>query len=368
MQFRTLIAALRTRSGIFACLGLLVLFLRILAGWMPNVVESVYSKGFFVGVRYLLDYTIGWCPFPFSYLLIIGIIAYWIRKVVRNRRQPKLPIKKRLQKAATNIFGFAGAALFFFFVLWGFNYKRVPIEQHLGLQLDSLDVETLCLEAEWAGRLAELDRASIPGITADSVNREMLPANLEDEVRTCVGKAMAKMGYPMHGRIRGRMIQPGGWMLRIGISGIYNPFTGEGNVTGAQTPQKIPFTMAHEMSHACGFGDEGTCNFIGMVACGLSDDPFVRYSGQIGYWGHLVNALGEVDPLMSKMLVATMDPGIKADLKANYNNYQRYHGKISELGNKVNNAYLNAQGVQGGIKSYDRVVVLRAAWRRKTGN
>ncbi|HEX2898193.1 MAG TPA: DUF3810 domain-containing protein, partial [Bacteroidia bacterium] len=248
------------------------------------------------------------------------------------------------------------------------NYQRIPIEQQLGLRLDSLDVETLCLEAEWAARRAEQDRAAIPGITNDSISRELLPADLENEVRTCVGKAMAVMGYPMHGRIRGRMIAPGGWMLRIGISGIYNPFTGEGNVTGAQTPQKIPFTMAHEMSHACGFGDEGTCNFIGMVACGLSDDPFVRYSGQIGYWGHVVNAIGEVDPLMSKMLVATMDPGIRADLRANYNNYQRYHGKISEIGNQVNNAYLHAQGVQGGIKSYDRVVVLRAAWHQKTGN
>jgi hypothetical protein len=121
------------------------------------------------------------------------------------------------------------------------------------------------------------------------------------------------------------------------------------------------------MAHACGFGDEGTCNFLGMVACGFSDDPFVRYSGQMGYWGHVVNALAEVDPQLYKMLVFTLDPGVKADLRANYNNYQKYHGTISEIGSQVNNAYLKVQGVKEGIKSYDRVVVLRAAWRKKTG-
>ena len=367
MQIKTIFVSLRTRSWLFAVLGLLVLVVRIVAGWMPNVVESVYSKGFFVFIRYLLDYTVGWCPFPFSYLVIFGLLAYWVKKVLRNRKRPAMPLKEKLKKALANILGFIGAALFFFYALWGFNYNRVPIEEHLGLKLDSLDVETLCLEAEWAGRMAEKDRAAIAGITDDSVSWDLMPENLETEVRNCVDKAMSLMDYPMHGRVRGRMITPGGWMLRIGISGIYNPFTGEGNVTSAQTPQKIPFTMAHEMAHACGFGDEGTCNFIGMVACGTSENPFVRYSGQIGYWGHVVGTLSEVDPLMAKMMIHNMDSGIRADMRANRNNYNKYHGLISQIGNEVNNAYLHAQGVQGGIKSYDRVVVLRAAWHRQYG-
>jgi hypothetical protein len=334
---------------------------------MPQVVEQVYSRGLFVGIRYVLDYTVGWCPFPFEFVVILLILIHWLRKWLKGRRQAKRTFKGWLKTASMNILGFLGAAVFFFYFLWGFNYNRIPVEKQLGLALDSLDVQALCEEAEWAARRAEQDRAAIPGITADSISTQLIPRNLEAEVRRCVGMCMTRMGYTMHGRVRGRVIVPGGWMLRIGISGIYNPFTGEGNVTGAQTPQKIPFTMAHEMAHACGFGDEGTCNFLGMVACGFSDDPFVRYSGQMGYWGHVVNALAEVDPQLYKMLVFTLDPGVKADLRANYNNYQKYHGTISEIGSQVNNAYLKVQGVKEGIKSYDRVVVLRAAWRKKTG-
>jgi hypothetical protein len=284
--------------------------------------------------------------------------------VIRNRKQPRPPVKGRLRLALRNLGGFIGAFIFLFHFLWGFNYQRVPIETHLGLRLDSMNVEALCTEADWAARQAEADRKAINGATDDSLSERLLPQDLEWKVRLAVGETMRLMDYPFAGRVRGRVLAPGGWMLRVGIAGIYNPFTGEGNVSGAQTPQKIPFTMAHEMAHGCGFGDEGSCNFIGMVACSLSDDPFIRYSGQMGYWAYLYSDLYDADPEMARMLAHDLDPGIKNDLRANRNNYQHYHGQIAEFGQHVNNAYLNSQGVIGGIKSYDRVTVMRAAWRQ----
>jgi Protein of unknown function (DUF3810) len=355
------------RARLFMALGLLAAVLRLVLSFLPEVTEQVYARGFFLGVRWVLDYTIGWSPVPFSYLLILGLLVHWARKIMRGRSSVRPQGWARLLVALRNLGGFAGALLFFFCILWGFNYERVPIEQHLGLAIDSMDVETLCLEAEWAGIQAEADRAAIVGATDDSLSEALLPADLEDAVRACVAQAMQQMDYPFAGRVRGRVLVPGGWMLRVGIAGIYNPFTGEGNVSGAQTPQKIPFTMAHEMAHGCGFGDEGSCNFIGMVACSLSDDPFIRYSGQMAYWLYLYNDIVVADPLLAKMLAHSLAPGIKADQRANYYNYQRYHGKVAELGNQVNNAYLHSQGVQGGIKSYDRVTTMRAAWHRKTG-
>ncbi|MFM2376507.1 MAG: hypothetical protein RLZZ165_1604 [Bacteroidota bacterium] len=368
MPFPAFIRSLRIRPRPFILLGAFTLALKLIASNVPSIVEQVYSRGLFVGIRYTLDYTIGWCPFPFSYVFVFALVAWWGIRWWRIRRTAIRPWHDRLKLASLNVGGFIGAGVFFFHVLWGFNYVRVPVEEHLGLRLDSLDVEALCMEAEWSARLAERDRAMIPGITSDSISKDLLPDDLEAEVRACVGKCMGLMNYPMHGRIRGRIISPGGWMLRVGIAGIYNPFTGEGNVTAAQTPQKIPYTMAHEMAHACGFGDEGTCNFIAMVACGLSDDPFIRYSGQMGYWGQVIHHIAEVDPSLSKMLIATMDPGVQADLRASYYNYLKYSGVFSRVGQGVNNAYLNAQGVRGGILNYDRAVGLRASWRRQTGS
>ena len=247
--------ATRSRSHIFIVLGLLTLLLRIPMGLFPAFTEGVYSRGFFLGVRYLLDYTIGWSPIPFSYIVILALIGYWTWKVLRKAK----PTGPKFKRALLNLAGFAGAFLFFFHFLWGFNYERTPIEQHLGLQLDSMTVDQLCFEAEWAARQAEADRAAIPGVTTDSLSDAVIPADLEERVRTAIASTMQAMDYPYAGRVRGRVLVPGGWMLRVGIGGIYNPFTGEGNVSGAQTPQKIPYTMAHEMAHGCGFGDEGSC-------------------------------------------------------------------------------------------------------------
>ena len=235
------------------------------------------------------------------------------------------------------------------------------------MQLDSLSLEQLCLEADWIARRAEEARKMIPNATEDSLDFEANLSELEIEVRESIYKCMNRMDYPAVGRIRGRMINPGGWMLRIGIAGIYNPFTGEGNVSQAQTMEKWPYTMAHEMAHACGFGDEGTCNFIGMIACEQSENPYLLYSGRMGYWRQLVSEIFAADPEMYLMLRNNLDAGIQADLKASYNNAIKYAGGISKFGRGVNNAFLRAQGVKEGIKSYDRVVLMRAAWHSKTG-
>lgn len=367
MLKRGLAYLFQSRARALLVLGLLTLALRLVLGQAPAFTEQVYSRGLFLGIRYLLDYTIGWSPIPFSYVVIVALLGYWGWKIVRNRKLARPSGGARWRRALLNLGGFWGAFIFLFHFLWAFNYERISVEEHLGLQVDSMDVEQLCWEAEWAAREAEAARAAIVGATDDSLYAALLPADLEQEVRSSVAKTMALMDYPFAGAVRGRILHPGGWMLTVGIGGIYNPFTGEGNVSGAQTAQKIPFTLAHEMAHGCGFGDEGTCNFIGMIACAQSAHPMVRYSGLMGYWGHLYNEIAVSDPLMARMLAAQLAPGIKADQRANYNNYQRYRGKISTLGQHVNDAYLHAQGVAGGIKSYDRVILLRAAWRRKWG-
>ena len=357
----------KNRSGLFIGLGVFTLLIRLIFGQMPSVVEAAYSNGFFLAIRYLLDYTIGLFPFPFSYLLFPTIVFLLIRRWWKRRKNEKGAWKQRLKLAGKNLLAAIGLVYFLFNFMWGFNYNRIPIDQHLGMQLDSLSLEALCLEADWVARRAEAARINILGSDDDSLRYVPNQNLLEVEVRSNIEETMHLMGYPSAGRIRGRLITPGGWMLRIGIAGVYNPFTGEGNVSSAQIPEKWAFTMAHEMSHACGFGDEGTCNFVGMIACEQSDDPYVQYSGRMAYWRHLAQEIVAIDPLLYKMLRHSFSLGVKADLTASYNNSRKYAGKIAKIGRGVNNAYLRAQGVKEGIKSYDRVVLMRAAWHKKTG-
>lgn len=354
----------RNKSWRWIFIGLATIGLRFLLSFFPELVEQGYSRGIFPLIRFLLDHSFGFLPFAASFLLIPLLLGIMIWRI---SRWPKLAtFGQRVGRMMLAMCGLTGGLIFFFNLLWGFNYDRVSVQEHLGLQLDSLDLEQLCLEAEWVARRAESARSQIPDITEDSISMTLVPENLLEDVQASLGLALAIMDYPQLNQAKARMI-PGGWMLRIGISGIYNPFTGEGNVSAAQTPQKWPFTMAHELSHAAGFGNEGVCNFIGMLACEQSQLPFVQYSGRMGYWSHLAAEIFERDPLLYYMLKQNLDLGIQADLRANYNNAIRYRGAISKIGQQVNHAYLKVQGVDGGIKSYDQVVMLRAAWHKKTG-
>ena len=58
------------------------------------------------------------------------------------------------------------------------------------------------------------------------------------------------------------------WILSVQqLSGIYSPFTVEGNYNRAMTAYNIPHTICHELSHLRGFMQEEEVNFIAFLAC-----------------------------------------------------------------------------------------------------
>ena len=63
--------------GIFA--GLCALLLRFIFSLSPEITETIYSRGIFVVIRYVLDYTIGLIPFPLLYPLIVllFLVVIW---------------------------------------------------------------------------------------------------------------------------------------------------------------------------------------------------------------------------------------------------------------------------------------------------
>src|SRR5207248_11260701 len=73
-----------------------------------------------------------------------------------------------------------------------------------------------------------------------------------------------------------------GLMSRLGISGVYSPFTGEPNYNALQPDFDLPFAVAHEMAHQRGFAREDEANFIAFLVCTKASNAYVRYSGYLG--------------------------------------------------------------------------------------
>jgi hypothetical protein len=339
----------------------------LLAGqWLPaSLVEQYYSRGFYQLIRSGLSLLSSWLPFAAVYVLL-ALLS--VRAMVPVLHFIRLPSGRRhwLKAAFFTFLSFVGGLIFLFQVMWGFNYFREPLEERLGIEPLPLDEPELQHEFERSTEELLQLRAQLPVGGDDPVPEELLPAALERTLREDLRKVLLRHGYPAPEGIRGRQLWPPGLLLRISTAGIYLPFTGEGHADMGLHHLQLPFVLTHEMSHAYGFGDEGTCNFLAWLASRQSDNPYLRYAGQLYYWRYLAGAMksGHPELDLSRLLPA----GIRADLASIRHQMDKYPDVFSGLRDAIYEAYLRLQGIEEGMKNYDRVIVLVHAWREKTGS
>jgi hypothetical protein len=355
---------------IFLGLAAWLLFLRLSSA--PGFVERFFSRGLFVGFRWAWDFTLGLSPLPLVYiavpLLAVFVfrgLAGWIRggKPDPYRPRTRPSFLRRAGKGFLRLLALAGGTVFLFYMFWGFNYARTPIDTALGLETGPLSGREVRAEAAAGIRELTEARAAIPGLGPEAVTVGFIPENLEGLIRDALQRVLLSLEYAAPGKPRVRRFRPGSWLMRFDVSGMYVPFLGEGYVADGLTPPEIPFSMAHEMAHAFGFAEEGAAQFLAWLACEAAEDPVVRYSGRLAFWAVLSSALRRVDPDEHRLQWVRLPDGARADLRAVFLNWNRFRGRLSEVGRRVNDRYLKAQGVREGVLSYDRLLVLVHAWR-----
>ncbi|MEM6629118.1 MAG: DUF3810 domain-containing protein [Bacteroidota bacterium] len=353
------------RRFIWIGLGLLTFLLGQLFSWNPNFTEIFYSRGIFLGFRWIWDHTLGKLPFPLLYLFV-PLLLFWIGRKIRITLRNYKPLKwrHRLGSLFLSVLAFVSGVYFLFQFLWGFNYFRVPVQEQLQLEVNNLDSLDIQREVQWATARLLADRAAIPNAQNRPLSYEDLPDNLEDSVRLGLESLLRQSGYPTWAaHVRGRVLSPNGFLLRLGASGIYIPFVGEGHVDAALAPVSRPFTLAHELSHGYGFGDEGTANFWGYVATQASTNPAIRYSGSMAYWRYTARSLALLHPTSFQALRDSLPPAVIQDLQAIRKVYDTYPDFFPSFNDLVYNSYLKSQGIPEGTLSYNKIVPMVRAWR-----
>jgi len=350
------------RDWSWSFLGLLALALRYLAGQYPEATDELYSRTFFPGVRNLIDLSLGRLPFPSVYLfigLLLGLLLFFIHNF-RRKQGWKHRANYTLQATANGL----GALVFFFLVLWGFNYQRTPIFQQLALHPSSLNLTQLEEELRLTQRLAAYDRGRI---TADSaaIDYVMDYEALEALVRENMGEHLEVLGLNFTGHPRTKQFPPAGFMRKMGILGIYFPFTGESYIDPSLHPLEQPFTIAHEMAHSYGVTDEGEANFIAWVICTNSENPALRYAGHLRLLRYQLADYYGMAPEGYDKLTQALPLGLRNDLNAIREASRMYRPFSLELSRTSNDLFLKSQGVKAGINSYQQLPMLAYAWRRR---
>ena len=320
------------------------------------VIESLYSRGLYVGVRTAMDYTVGLLPVPAFYLFWLGVIGWLI--VQWRGFAGWLWVLRR------TVFAVLVLVLIFLWG-WGFNYGRVPVEAQLGFDRYQPTIEEL---RERVYTTAEVLASLRAELTTDTLvlDARLFPEDLEQIVRPLVADALLAHDYGAPGRPRGWQLLPRGILLRLSTAGVYWPWAGQGNIDAGLHPLQRPAVLAHELSHAYGFGDEGTCSFWALVAADQTDDPLLRYTLELAYWRTLAGLLRYADPEgYLTWRREQLDPGIRNDLEAIYENGALYADIAPVLRDATYTVYLKAQGIHEGLLNYGRVVELVEGYRRR---
>jgi hypothetical protein len=342
-------------------LGLLVLALLVRAIASPEGIERIYSRGLFLAIRQGLDAVARVVPFPMIYILLLLLLVAAIRSTIRIWRG-KGTVLYRTGQTLWSTLKATAALVFFFTLMWGYNYGRVSFEEQAGLEIEPLTFEQLYSQLEAKTTLLLDYRAQIPGADTTALDESFLPEDVENLGRIGLESLLAGEGYPVVGRVRARNLHPKGILLRFNSSGVYLPWTGEGHVDAGLHPLQKPFVMIHEMGHGYGFTDEGTCNFLAVLGGLQCSDPFIRYSVLLGYWRYLASEVRYQDRDTYATFYRDLPAEIKADLRAIHEYQDAYPEFFPRLRYIAYDTYLKAQGIEEGILSYDRVLVLMKAW------
>ena len=279
---------------------------------------------------------------------------YYIRKFGTH--------KDRLLGSLLNTLNIFVGGYLFFLLFWGGNYYKQPLAKTWKLDIGkNLDKEARTRKNQanlvaFNKFLAEKLNRGVGGyttLTHEYINQRALA--YYREFTNCLVK---DNGLNIKASLYSSL------MLRMGVDGYYNPFTGEGQANMRQPQFIMPFVICHEMAHQAGIAAEGDANLLAYALCTSVPDPVFQYSAWLNLWLYANNRLYRLDSLQAKQFEATLPALTRRQIDTLEQIYLQYHGAISRTTSDIYDNYLRMQQ-QEGISSYGNVVREAWAWEQK---
>jgi hypothetical protein len=309
--------------------------------------EAIYARGIYPVLGPVIAFISAQVPFSLALMVLCGLLlwipVYLILNIVRCRRG-RLTFWRASEQTLAAFAIVAVLGFHAFYLFWGYNYLRPPLEQRLGLGSADLSAERQSATARLIVGQAVAARVPVPAWDRTELNA-LIDGAIDSALRDLEGR-----GTPVVSPLKGDWST--GLLAMQGNRGVISPFTLEAHVDFGLPAFALPFTAAHEKAHLAGFARERDANFVAWYALTHSNDPRLRYSGYVGVLNYFLN------PETRRMALP-----LEADLRALSDYRSRTISEpLQRKSLQVYGAYLRANRMGAGLADYSQVAQLIQAW------
>ena len=305
-------------------------------------VEIWYSGRFYPAIQHALTPVSNAVPIALldvTALLTIAVLAgvFWRRVRLHGWL-------RAMTSLAVTIVTVTAVLVLIFFVAWGFNYRRQPLDEKL--EYDPARVTRDAAIALGSHAVREVNDLYIAAHDTSSAGPSIESAF--DHAQRILGSAWSAVpGVPKRSLLER-------YFRAAAIDGMTDPFFLEVIINPDTMPFERPFVLTHEWAHLAGYANEAEANFVAWLAC-TQGDAMARYSGWLAIFEHVAASLPKAD---RAMLTAQLADGPRRDLQAAAARYARSSPVVRDAARDAYDAYLKANRVREGVASYSAVVRL----------
>lgn len=372
----------RSQARVLSWLSWVILFtvglaLPTLLGRSPDFVEAAYARGLFPWIARTLGPIGRLVPFSVAQLVVaaaVVMIVFEIIRVTRSLRHARASAQESnpetrsrptevVRQSAHRWLRLVTIVVWLFHLVWGLNYARPPLRERMSLPEIAPTTERL---ARLTRSLAhETNHAYEQALRFDEATADTIRGTQLQIGNETLWEALSLGFDVVDPRLKGIGFSPpklptpaGAALSRLGISGVYFPFTGEASVNSKMPEVSLPFVAAHEMAHQRGIAREDEANALAYLACRQAGRWVTRYSGALSAYRRSLSALWRAEPDSARAVAKLLALGPRHDQIVIREFWQSQKGVASDAAGKVNDTYLKANAQADGVESYGRMVDL----------
>ncbi|MCF3111889.1 DUF3810 domain-containing protein [Niabella sp. CC-SYL272] len=346
-------------------LGAAALLIKLVS-LFPALVETWYTRGFYILVSKALRFLFGWIPFSIGDILYAVLIFFLIYRGLRGLAWLFRGRKKDVGWSAG--FRKLGLALLLLYVIfyaaWGLNYSRQGIAVQFGLpdkKPTTQDLDTLV----WLlhNRINH-DVTLLRVQDRDSLANQAYLFNQAEQAYQLTRKKypfLDSRPVSVKASLFGRL------MNYTGVQGYYNPFSGEAQVNTTIPSFLLPSVVTHEIGHQAGYGMESEANFLSFLASRQHPSIHFQYATDFVMYAYAQSMLYMADSLKMKQYDSTLHPQVQRDMAEYRAFYEKYQGRVETMISWLYANYLKINNQPAGKYAYDEVVIWLIGWYKKYG-